>query len=151
MSENLSFRGTKGEKDREVGSTWSLILDGQARKRGAPGNAIRGVRDASGSFISARVTTAARNYERESRGFSAAARISLRSGSALVCLTKRLNELPETRVSGKSGPKLTLTTREGRRRREKNGEGGGSRWRSIAGDIRVNCVLGVSHRAMSQT
>lgn len=54
-------------------------------------------------YIRARVTTAARNYERQSCGFSAAARISLRSGTALVCLTKRLNELPETRVSGKSG------------------------------------------------
>lgn len=81
------------------------------------------MRDASGSFISARVTTAARNYERESRGFSAAARISLRSGSALVCLTKRLNELPETRVSGKSGPKLTLTTVG----QGTGGNGGGSR------------------------
>lgn len=166
--------GIKGEKDRGVGFTWSLIFneggterereggDGRrkrekekesATKRNvlsfAFGNAIRGARDASGSFISARVTTAARNYERESRGFSAAARISLRSGSALVCLTKRLNELPETRVYGKSGPKLTLTTKgQGTEGKSRNGS---ESWRrSIAGDIRVNCVLGVSRRAMSQ-
>jgi len=53
----------------------------------------------------------------EPRIFCRGTYITLASGPALVCLTKRLNELPETR---KSGPKLTLTT--------------ALRRRSIAGD-----------------